>query len=110
MSFASFISTCPSGYPRPALGQSPLLRDCVFQARDRVIAIEQIDDARGNVCRANRLAFEVVGAVAEPFIVHLSDHPEHTIRTLRLALGQMCEVANLRADEKHSAAIRTRGD
>src|SRR5450432_4211171 len=77
------------------------------QVRDRVFAIKFRDETNTDFRGANRFTFVGVGAVAEPFRVHLTDHPQHTPRPLGLHLREEREMRNLRGSEEHGGSVRT---
>lgn len=81
-----------------------------FDGSGGVIAVELTNDAGGDFCWANRLAFEVVGAVSEALCVHLFYHGECTAFALGLALWERSEMGHLCADEQHGTGVGTCGD
>ena len=72
--------------------------ECVSKSGDRLfgadcdsaneLAIQPGDILDRDADRASRFAFVRVRAVAEPFLVHLGDHPLDTAHSLRGPLGQ----------------------
>ena len=73
-------------------------------------SVETGDVAEADLLGADRLAFAVVGAVAEPLGVHLLLHPQDAPLAFGLALRKDREMGHLRADEKHRRGVRARGD
>ncbi len=59
---------------------------------------------------ADGFALELVGAVAEAFCVHLSDHAEDALVFLGLSLWEVVEMGGFRGDEEHGGGVFTRGD
>src|ERR1035437_7826733 len=61
---------------------------------DAVVAVHAGDVFHADFLRAGGFALVLVGAIAESFGVHLSDHGEHAFVAFRLALREQGEVAD----------------
>lgn len=67
------------------------------------------DVADGDVFGADRLAFPLVGAVAESLTIHGLDHAERPLLALRVPLGQEGELGDLGPGKEHGRTVGATG-
>src|SRR6478672_7482929 len=98
----------PTLDPRPGVG-SVGVGVGVPQRRPQVL-VELRDDVERDLLGARRGALTDVRAAAEALVVVLRDHAEHAGVPLGLALRQLTEVGDLRAEEQRRRGVGARRD
>src|SRR4051812_32120016 len=97
----------PVRTPRRLRGMGLILSG---SGRADVVAVHAGDEVLADFLRADGGAFAHVGAAAEAFGVHLTDHAERAAAPFRLALWEKAEVGDLGGGEKHRRGVRAGGD
>src|SRR5690625_4444457 len=77
------------------------------EARPHVLATHPSDIHNRDLLRTRRLTFAMVGAVAEPFDIHLLDHPPDALLPFGPTLRQQRKLRHLCTEEECCRCIRT---
>ena len=75
-----------------------------------IFAVQAGDVVDGDAGRASGFAFAGVGAGAEAFFVHLSDHFQHSLCSFWFTLRQQSHLRDLGTGEQHGRGVLAGGD